>query len=395
MNTNSIAIAGGGITGLSTALVLGRNKLRITLLEQAKQFSEVGAGIQLAPNAVRRLQSWGVLDRAKLQPCEPEALQIHRAHDGQALGRLRLRGRAGVVYGAPYLTVHRADLHGVLLNAARQVTGVEVRSGVTVQACEPSGNVHWSEAGGEHVQSFDAVINAQGVWSQIRTQSQDGVQPSWTGHVAYRALVPMDALPLPLQKHEVGLWLGPDMHVVHYPVRANTMFNIALMVREPSAQPTQDWAQHCDSALVTQRVEKMHPSLRKLFDSVIGAGAQWRQWALASRPDVASPQELFENRLLHVGDAAHPMLPYLAQGASMGIEDAEMLGIMLGRYSHNVPFAFLQFARERWQRVARVQARARQNSNIFHATGLTAFGRDLAIKFGKDRVIDMPWLYQY
>jgi len=167
------------------------------------------------------------------------------------------------------------------------------------------------------------------------------------------------------------------------------------MVREPSAQPTQDWAQHCDSALVTQRVEKMHPSLRKLFDSVIGAGAQWRQWALASRPDVTSPQELFENRLLHVGDAAHPMLPYLAQGASMGIEDAEMLGIMLGRYSHNVPFAFLQFARERWQRVARVQARARQNSNIFHATGLTAFGRDLAIKFGKDRVIDMPWLYQY
>lgn len=395
MNTNSVVVAGGGIAGLASALVLGRSRTRVTLLEQAKAFTEIGAGIQLGPNAVRRLQNWGVLDRKKLQPCEPEAIQVHSALDANVLGRLRLRGRADVQYGAPYLTVHRADLHSMLLDAVRQNGEVDVHGGATVQACESNGNVHWSDASGEHVQSFDAMVNAQGVWSQIRTKCLRGAAAHWTGHVAYRALVPMDALPLVLQRHEVGLWLGPHLHVVHYPVRSNSLFNIVLMVEAPEKMPSQDWSLKCDHSEVDRWIERMHPTLRRLFDAVTEAGAEWRMWALAGRPDVSSPEELYNERLVHVGDAGHPMLPYLAQGAAMGIEDADVLGTMMARYPHNVPFAYRQYARERWQRVARVQARARRNGEVFHASGLTAWGRDMALKWGSERVMDMPWLYGY
>ena len=395
MNTNSLVIVGGGIAGLACAVATVKGGSKALVLEQAPAFGEVGAGIQLGPNAARRLQSWGVLNAKTLHASEPEALQIHSAIDGSQLGRLRLRGRAKAHYGAPYLTVHRADLHTALLQATQELSGVQVVAGTAVRNCESNGHVSWSDVGGEHVQRFDAVVNAQGIWSQIRADSLGGQAPQWTGHVAYRALVPMSALPVAQRRLEVGVWLGPNMHVVHYPVRDSELFNIVLLVEAPRREPTQDWSQTCDRSEVDQWIARMHPSLRSLFDAVTEAGADWRLWALAGRSPVADPESLYNDRLVHVGDAAHPMLPYLAQGAAMGIEDADVLATMLARYPHNVQFALREYARTRWERVRRVQARAKRNGNIFHASGLMAMARNWTMALGKEQAIDLPWLYNY
>ncbi len=395
MNTNSLAIVGGGIAGLACALATARGGSRAIVLEQTAVFGEVGAGIQLGPNAVRRLQSWGVLNPKTLHPSEPEALHIHSAVDGSLLGKLRLRGRARAHYGAPYFTVHRADLHNTLIQAALTSPRIQVVAGTDVRACESSGHVSWSDASGECDQRFDAVVNAQGIWSKVRTDGLGGKPPQWTGHVAYRALVPMAALPLVQRRLEIGVWLGPNMHVVHYPVRGNDLLNVVLLVEAPKREPAQDWSQTCDRSEVDQWVNRMHPSLRSLFDAVAEAGADWRLWALAGRPPISDAESLYSDRLVHVGDAAHPMLPYLAQGAAMGIEDADVLAMVLARYPHNVQFALREYARLRWERVRRVQARARRNGKIFHASGVMALARNWAMALGKEQAIDLPWLYNY
>jgi salicylate hydroxylase len=395
MNTNSLVVAGGGIAGLASAYAAGKRRLRVTLLEQAPAFGEVGAGIQLGPNATRRLKKWGVLNLKTLQPSEPEALQIRSATDGRDLGSLRLRGRVKTHYGAPYYTVHRADLHQVLLDAVQACEDIDIRTGATVRNCEVTGSVAWRDGFGDYLERFDAIVNAQGIWSQIRTEALGGVAPTWTGHVAYRALVPAAALPEKFRQPNVGVWLGPDLHVVHYPVRDSSLFNMVLLVEAPSRAPTQDWSLSCDRAEVDHWVARMHGSLRELFDAVNAAGADWRLWALAGRAHVSSFQELYDDHLLHVGDAAHPMLPYLAQGAAMAIEDADALGAMLTRYPHAVKFALRETARMRWERLRQVQDRAKRNAMIFHASGLVAAGRDWAMAMGKEATIDMPWLYNY
>lgn len=384
----SASIAGAGIAGLSAALALSRAGARVLVAERAEAFGEVGAGIQLGPNAVRRLQAWGLTSDGAVRASQPESLQALGAFDGRERGRLSLGASAERRYGAPYWTVHRADLHAALLAA------VQARGDVDLALQQ---NLHWQagqlRTADDQAVSADVTVVADGVWSQLRTAVVNDGQPRWTGHVAYRALARMADLPPHWRRPHVTVWLGTDLHVVHYPVRGGEYLNAVVLVDSPHITPRQDWDQAADVQGVRDALRDCHPRLQALVDDCLAAGAQWRLWALAGRAPVRGPHELVRERVALVGDAAHPMLPYLAQGAGMAIEDAQVLADALATQA-DVSAALQAYAQQRWQRVARVQARAARNGRIFHLRGPAAWARDAAMRLGGEGVMDLPWLYR-
>ena len=389
MTTRHAWIAGAGIAGLASALALSRSGWLVSVAERASMFSEVGAGIQLGPNAVRRLQAWGVADHALLQPVRPDALHARRASDASTLGRLRLGASIATTYGAPYFTVHRADLHAALLAIVREQPGVVLHTDTPVTTTSEG---LWSWAGVVEVPQDDLRVMADGVWSHLRNEVVDQGLPRWTGHVAYRALVPMAAMPKTYQRNEVGVWLGPDLHVVHYPVRGGEAFNVVVLLDAPEITPQQNWDQTADALGVSRAVQHTHRELRGLIEAVSAAGGAWRLWALAGRRAVSGPEQLVRGHAALVGDAAHPMLPYLAQGAGMAIEDAQVLADALST-QNAVAVGLQRYADLRWRRVAKVQSRAMRNGQIFHLQGPLAWARDASMRLGGEAVLDVPWLY--
>ena len=382
-------IAGAGIAGLSSALALARNGCAVSVAERAPAFTEVGAGIQLGPNAVRRLQQWGLAEHPLLQPAQPEALCVRRVSDGASLGRLRLGLRAQQRYGAPYWTVHRADLQAALLAAVRVQPNVRLHSDASVVAT-PAGE--WSWPGHGALPPDDLRVVADGVWSALRSGVIADGAPPWTGHVAYRALVPLASMPPLYQRNEVGVWLGPDLHLVHYPVRDGQALNVVVLVEAPHLTPSPSWDSTADALALRFALQHAHPQLHALLDGVDQAGGAWRMWALAGRAPVDGPEALVRGVTALVGDAAHPMLPYLAQGAGMAIEDAQALADACGR-SDDLASALRAYAAQRWRRVARVQARAARNGQIFHLKGPIAWARDASLRWGGEALLDVPWLY--
>ncbi len=387
MTHPSTTIAGAGIAGLSSALALSRIGARVTVAERSAQFSEVGAGIQLGPNAVRRLLAWGLDLNSSLQASVPERLQVLGAADARERGCLRLGDAAHARYGATYATVHRADLHAALLHALRGQVDVDLHLNQDLRW--RSGSLF---SGDQALAPHELTVVADGVWSQLRSAVVEDGPPFWTGHVAYRALARMADLPTHWRVNQVTVWLGHDLHVVHYPVRGGEYLNAVVLAEAPQRQPSQDWDQAADAQGVRDALRACHPRLQALVDDCLAAGAQWRLWALAGRAPVRGAHELVRDRVALAGDAAHPMLPYLAQGAGMAIEDAQALAEALVNYA-DVPQALQAYAQARWQRVARVQARAMRNGRIFHLRGPIAWARDAAMRMGGEAVLDVPWLY--
>ncbi len=384
-----VLVAGGGIAGLAAALGARAAGWEVRLFEQAQEFSEVGAGLQLGPNATRVLRQWGVLD--KLQPLawQPQRLSVRDALDGRELGSLALGASAQQRYGAPYLTVHRADLHATLLQAAADA-GAWLRPGLRIASVRADGELAQARLEGGALVEADAVAIADGVWSRLREQLVgDGPAPP-TGHVAYRALVPMAQLPARLRGHEVQAWLGPHMHLVRYPVRAGEALNVVGFI-EGRAGAGWDHAVPADA--LRAAAAGLCGELRALVDAV----EVWRMWPVHDRPPVAGAAEMARGRAALLGDAAHPMRPYLAQGAGMAIEDAWALQKVLaacdGRVI-DVPTSLQRYALNRWQRCARVQRRSLRNGWIFHADGLLRRARNLAMAAGGEPLLDLPWLYR-
>jgi len=385
-----LLVAGGGIAGLAAAVGARAAGWQVRLLEQAPGFSETGAGIQLGPNATRLLRGWGLLDRPTLQPFAPARLRVRDATDGRELGRLALGEAARARYGAPYLTVHRADLHATLL-AAAQAHGARLEAGVRVASARADGDVVQADVGGAEPIEADALAVADGVWSRLRGQLLgDGPAPP-TGHVAYRALLSVRDLPSALRQDDVCAWLGPRMHLVCYPVRAGEAFNVVGFV-EGAAMPP-GWDHAGDARDLRAAAGGVCRDLEALLDAV----PAWRLWPVHDRPPLSGPQAMAVGRAVLLGDAAHPMRPYLAQGAGMALEDAHELQRVLstcdGRVI-DVPTALRRYALNRWQRCARVQARSRRNGRIFHADGALRVARNVAMAVGGDRVMDLPWLYR-
>ncbi len=389
---NSILIAGGGIGGLAAALACARQGLPVQLLERAAQLSEVGAGIQIGPNVTRILQAWGLGDALAQAAAFPKRLQARDARTGQVLGSLRLGERAQALYGAPYATIHRADLQG-LLHEAVQRAGVAMHLGHAVTGWQESVDgleVHSAE--GPRWQA-DALIGADGVWSTVRQKLLCDAPARFTGHLAYRALVAQADLPAHLRSHEVTVWMGPRLHVVHYPVRGGEWLNLVAIVHGAKPEQADVWDAAGHAQALMQAMGAVSGAVGHDLHERLASVPAWRQWALHDRSPVTSAREMAQGRVALLGDAAHPMRPYLAQGAGMAIEDAQVLAQCLAQGAGRTADRLQAYAEQRWARNARVQARAIRNGRIFHAQGLVAMGRNLSMRLMGERVMDVPWLY--
>ena len=385
-----VLVVGGGIGGLAAALAASRAGQSTELFEKAAVFGDVGAGIQLGPNASRVLRGWGLSKGLDQLAFAPERLQVRSAVSGHTLGELRLGSFFAARYGAPYITVHRADLHGLLLAAVRQTSAVlhtdcavegfaQTAQGVTVQT-----SLAAHEA--------DAMVAADGLWSATRQQILGDGMPRRTGHLAYRALVRQSELPEQLRSRNVTVWLGPKMHAVQYPVRGGEWLNHVVIIHGDAPDDFQSWDHHANRADLGVALEGNCRALHSLLE----ATPDWRLWIMHDRPPLRGAYEMAQGRVALLGDAAHPMRPYLAQGAGMAIEDAQALEHALKDAGpKSVPSALQQYAQSRWQRNASVQARALRNGDIFHAEGLVRWGRDMAMKFVGEKLLDMPWLYGF
>lgn len=389
-------IVGAGLGGLAAALALARKGLMVTVLEQAPAFGEVGAGLQLGPNAVRLLDGWGLGPGLRALAAMPQHVQARDAHDGRALGRLALGQAVRERHGADHLCIHRADLHGLLLAAVR-AAGPALHAGVAVTRITP--DAHSVRVSGQTPQGLaedhqaPLLLGCDGLWSPVRAQLLADGPPQATGHLAYRALLPMADLPAGVARDAVTVWLGPRLHVVAYPVRAGEALNLVAVVHglppDSTAHP-RSWTQASDSASLLAAMPGIHTGLRALLE----AAPAWSRWVLHDRPPLASAQTMAQGRVALLGDAAHPMRPYLAQGAAMALEDADCLADCLVGQPDDGAGALQRYAQARWARNARVQAASRRNGQIFHAQGPLRWARDLAMRWSGGRVMDSPWLYR-
>jgi len=388
-------IAGGGIGGLAAALAASRAGWEVRLFERAAAFSEVGAGIQLGPNVVSVLHGWGLAAELDAVAAFPERLQVRGAASGRLLAELPLGGAMVQRYGAPYATVHRADLQALLLQAVRQHTGAKLQLKRPLRSFRQNAQAVMVQADGGPDIECDALIGADGLWSTTRQQLLGDGPPQRTGHVAFRAMAPQALLPQRLRSQQITVWLGPRMHVVQYPVRSGEWLNVVAIVQGEARDGEDPW-NHGVSASDLDDLTRMLAGSCSALRDVLQAPGDWQRWALHDRPPMQGAHQQAVGRVALLGDAAHPMRPYLAQGAGMAIEDAAELGRALAQAldpAFEVPLLLQRYALNRWQRNARVQARALRNGQIFHADGMLRWARDASLKLLGERLLDLPWLY--
>lgn len=387
--THTLLIAGGGIGGLAAALACSRAGWAVQLLEQAPVFSEVGAGIQLGPNATRILHGWGL--QAALENCAafPSRLQACSADTGRELGVLPLGERTRLRYGAPHACVHRADIHHLLLEAVRTQAMVQLHVDAKLEsfAAQPHGVEVLTQEG--NILQGEALVGADGVWSRVRQQMLQDAPAQFAGHLAYRAMVEQQTLPLALRSQQVTVWMGAHLHVVAYPVRQGQWLNVVAIIEGSAPAALQDW----DHSANAQDLRAALAHTCQPLQDLVAAINHWRLWPLCARQPMQGAHEQAQGRVALLGDAAHPMRPYMAQGAGMALEDAACLEQELR--GPNVPMEqrLHRYAAQRWQRNAQVQARSIRNGKIFHAQGPVRWGRDITMRVLGERLMDVPWLY--
>ncbi len=404
MKNQHIIVAGAGIGGLSAALALARAGQRVTVLERSAQFAPVGAGIQLGPNAMKVLAQWDLQDAVLAKACLPEAIAVHSATTGLSISRMLLGQAAQQRYGLAYACVHRADLHSVLLEAVLDEKNIDVHCDVPVQRVDlldtegvqvqlgHTGDTNHADGVQSSAVQADALIAADGLWSTVRQQVFADGAPRPTGHAAYRVLMPMQSVPPTRRAVQVGLWWGSKVHVVHYPVRSGDYLNLVVLSEQPAAQATASWAQPAEHAQVVDSmggIGSVCAPLRELLACVPASSAQWQSWHLYDRP---AAEAWVKGRVALLGDAAHPMLPYLAQGAAMAIEDAAVLAQQVVLHS-DWRSALQRYEQLRRPRCERVVATARRNGQIFHLAQPWAMARDAVLGLKGTEVVGLPWLY--
>jgi salicylate hydroxylase len=394
-------IAGAGIGGLTAALCLARAGFRVSLCERAPKFEDIGAGLQISPNASAILRDLGVLPRLS-GALAPNAVNVRHGRDGSTLQRLPLDG-AERRWGGPYLLVHRADLQKALVAAVAQQRAITIRKDAQVVdffSGDDTVDVHVREAGHDFRVRTDCLIGADGLRSAMRQKLSELWQarhgnawpalPNVAHHVAWRTLVNAKDVAPAFHRPESILWLGPKAHVIHYPLRNGAVINVVAVIEDDIAVDwTSDlWSQSGDSAVIRRRFAGWHTELR----SLIGAASEWRTWPLVDLDPL--PQWMF-GRVALLGDAAHPMLPFLAQGAAQAIEDAAMLGAMLAPTSPIEP-TLAAYSAARRPRANRVQTASRRQGTIYHLGATASFFRDLALRqLGPQHFLSRyDWLYR-
>lgn len=379
-----ILVAGGGIGGLAAALALARDGHAVEVLERASAFGEVGAGLQLAPNATRILHRWG-LDAALARIAfEPEAVEVRDHRTGRLLHRTPLGAAAVARWGAPYLQVHRADLHAVLLAAAGDA-GATVRAGAEVTRVATAADQVRLQAAGE-MREADLLVAADGLHSGVRAGLFGPMPARFVGEVAWRGLVPAERLSPGLIAPCATVWTAPGRHFVHYPVRRGELVSFVGFTPE-RAWREESWRAPAQPGQIAAAFAGWPAPVTSLIAAMEATGDPGWRWAVHDRPP---PPAWVHGRVVLLGDAAHSMPPFLAQGAGMAIEDAETLARRL-RLDADAPAALRAYAQERRTRTSKVQAGARRNGRVFHLPGPLRRAAFAAADLGPWG--DLDWLY--
>ena len=389
--SRTIIVAGAGIGGLAAALSLIRAGFRVVVIEQAERLEETGAGIQLSPNATGILMKLGAGEHLKHRAVAPEAIRIMRAANAREIVRIPLGREAELRYGAPYWVIHRADLQAGLIEALESTSDFVLRLGSRVEeyAVHANGITVQARAGAA---SFDehgiALIGADGLWSMLRGKLGDRAPPQFRNRTAWRALVPAERVPAHARASATVLWLGPDAHLVHYPVKGGAMINLVAIVSDD--RRVKGWSAEGRRRDLVARFAGWHKDARAL----IAAPQTWQRWSLYDRP---LPHPWGAGPVTLLGDAAHPMLPFLAQGGAMAIEDATVLAACLARQSEDPAVALRNYEGLRRRRNARAQHNARRNGRVYHLKGPAALARDLTLKLmgGSNLLRRYDWLYDW
>ncbi len=390
-SSSPILVAGGGIGGLAAAIVLGRAGHAVTVLEQAPEFGEIGAGIQLGPNIFRMLDYLGLTAQVNAVAYFPPAMGMRDVRTGEQVVRVSF-GEAGdaarAAYGGfTYGVIYRKDLHDVFLNACRAVPGITLRTNAGVASfTQDASGVQATLKSGERVQGV-ALIGADGLWSGIRQAIVGDGKPRVSGHIAYRAVLKKDDVPSDLWNDEVQLWGGEKTHLVTYPLRRGELFNLVAVFH--SNKYDEGWDTFGDNSELSERFADAHPTVRALMEKI----NVWKMWVLCDREPV---KNWSQGKVTLLGDAAHPMLQYLAQGAGQAIEDAVVLGKAIEHFNGNFEKAFLAYQDKRYLRTARVQLTARLYGDIYHASGVTRELRNHIFQSGKDSAgfAGLKWMYE-
>jgi salicylate hydroxylase len=395
--SRTIVIAGAGIGGLTASLGLAGQGFRVVILEKAERLEEAGAGLQLSPNASRVLVDLGLRPRLGPRAVTPEAISIMSARSGGEIVRLPLGEAAAFGAGAAYWVVHRADLQAALLAHVNDNPDIELRLGCQFEDAEPHAKgltVVQRSGMTRHQELALALIGADGIWSTVRSQLFPQTQPLFSGLIAWRGTLDATQLPREYTSSRVQLWMGPNAHLVAYPIAGARQINVVAVV--PGSWNRPGWSapgeiKEIKNAFASSR----WPSAARMMISAVD---DWRKWALFTLPHGG---RWTDGAIALLGDAAHAMLPFAAQGAGMAIEDAAVLAKCLreaaGENAANIPDALRRYERLRRARVERITRTARRSGLVYHLTGPAAFARDLAIKvMGPRRMLArQDWIYDW
>lgn len=385
-NDFRVAIAGGGIGGMATALALASHGIASEVYERREAFPEEGAGIQIGPNGTHILQRLGVAEILQAHAATPDGLSVRDGKTGRELTRLPLGTWIAERHGAPYWTAHRRDLHVALRARAETNPLIDLRTGIEIAsfATEPDG-ITATGTRGETLKA-SALVCADGLWSNLRNQIVPGATPQPAGKVAYRCVIPTGDLAPEFTPNAVHIWLAPGAHVVHYSVNAGR--DIALVVIADDTMRERGWDTSASAATVREKVRDYAPPLQAL----VATANDWRCWSLYRMP----PLERWSNgRATLLGDAAHPVLPFLAQGAVLALEDAVTLAAALADRRSDVEASLQNYEQARRPRARRVVEASQRNGRIYHTARAAALARNTTMRLAPPaRVMaGFDWLY--
>ncbi len=381
-----VIVVGGGIGGLAAALALARKGLRSRVLEQAPEFGEIGAGIQLGPNVFKMFARLGLTDAVSRIAWFPDRLVMMDCITAQEVTRITLAKEFLNRFEFPYALIHRADLHQTILDACRQSGMVTLETSRKVTGLrERDGAAAVTLADGSTVEGA-AVIGADGLWSTVRAAIVNDGKPRVSGHIAYRAVLPTEDVPEQLRVGSMVIWAGEKTHLVHYPLRSGEITNLVAVFH--SNRYEEGWDSYGDPAELRERFAGTCAEVR----TMLGKIEEWRMWVLCDREPV---KEWSRGRATLLGDAAHPMLQYLAQGACMAIEDAVCLADKAVERQGDFAAAFRDYQAARYLRTGRVQFMARVYGEVYHASGVLRELRNqwLGARTAREGMEGMAWLY--